>query len=183
MPEVNQPYRGWKLTLFQGGLRVPYVVKWPGHIPAGTQYTQPVSNIDILPTVVAAASGQLPADRTLDGVNLLPYLQNHAATQPARSLFWRDGGYRTVQDQGWKLIRSELPKKDWLFNLNVDPTEKVNLAEREPQKLATLAALLTAHHANMPHTLWPSFLKFPVMIDKTLDQKQLPQDEYTYWAN
>jgi uncharacterized sulfatase len=183
LPEVNQPYRGWKLTLFQGGLRVPYVAKWPGHIPAGTQYTQPVSNIDILPTVVAAAGGQMPTDRTLDGVNLLPYLQNNTATQPPRTLFWRDGGYRTVQDHGWKLIRSELPKKDWLFNLNVDPTEKVNLAEREPQKLADLVALLTAHHAKMPPSMWPSFLQFPVMIDKTLDQKQLPQDEYTYWAN
>jgi arylsulfatase A-like enzyme len=186
IPEVNQPYRGWKLTQFEGGIHVPYVAKWPGRIVAGTQYKQPVSNIDILPTVVAAAGGSLPTDRVMDGVNLLPFLGKNAAQQapqPNRSLFWRDGPYRTVQDGGWKLIVSEMPKKDWLFNLNADPTEKLNLAAAQPQKLAQLKAVLQAHHANMPASLWPSFIGLPVIIDKTLDQKEAPQDEYTYWYN
>ncbi|MEI8325740.1 MAG: sulfatase-like hydrolase/transferase [Betaproteobacteria bacterium] len=74
IPDVNSPYRGWKLTFFQGGVRVPYVAKWPGHIAPGTQYQQPVSNIDILPTVLAAAGATLPRDRVIDGVNLLPFL-------------------------------------------------------------------------------------------------------------
>jgi uncharacterized sulfatase len=186
IPEVNQPYRGWKLTQFEGGLHVPYVAKWPGRIAAGTQYKQPVSNIDILPTVVAAAGGSLPTDRVMDGVNLLPFLGKNAAQQapqPPRPLFWRDGPYRTVQDGGWKLIASEKPKKDWLFNLHADPTEKLNLAATEPQKLAQLKALLQAHHANMPAPLWPSFIGLPITIDKTLDQKESQQDEYTYWYN
>jgi len=183
LPEVNRPYRGWKLTLFEGGLRVPFVARWPGRIPAGMQYQPPVSNIDILPTVVAAAGGTLPADRVIDGVNLLPFLSATAAVQPPRPLFWRDGPYRTVQDQGWKLIVAERPKKHWLFNLNEDPTEKVNLAARQPEKVAQLKALLEAHHANMPPSLWPPFLEIPVMIDKTLDQKETPEDEYTYWIN
>ena len=183
LPELNQPYRGWKLTQFEGGVRVPYVAKWPGHIPAGIQYQQPVSNIDILPTVVAAAGATLPGDRVIDGVNLLPFLKANPAIQPSRPLFWRDGAYRTVQDQGWKLIVSERPKKNWLFNLNDDPTEKINLAERAPDKLAQLKSVLTAHHAGMPPSLWPSFLEIAVPIDKTLDQKQSPEDEYTYWAN
>ena len=183
LPEVNKPYRGWKLTLFEGGLRVPYVAKWPGHIAAGTQYKAAVSNIDILPTVVAAAGGKLPTDRTMDGVNLLPFLTRDAAPQPARPLFWRDGPYRTVQDQGWKLIVSQRPKKNWLFHLAVDPTEKVNLVDKEPQKLAELQALLVRHHAGMPAPLWPSFIEMPVSIDKTLDQKEAPGDEYTYWVN
>jgi len=183
LPEVNQPYRGWKLTLFQGGLRVPYVAKWPGHIPAGTQYRAPITNIDILPTVVAAAGGSLPTDRVMDGVNLLPYLTSAAATQPERPLFWRDGSYRTVQDQGWKLIVSERPKKTWLFNLRTDPTEKNNLVAQQPQKLAELQALLDRHHAGMPPPRWSSFIEFPVLIDKTMNQKQTPQDEYTYWVN
>jgi len=183
LPEVNRPYRGWKLTLFEGGLRVPFVAKWPGRIPAGMQYQPPVSNIDILPTVVAAAGGTLPADRVIDGVNLLPFLSATATVQPPRPLFWRDGPYRTVQDQGWKLIVAERPKKHWLFNLNEDPTEKVNLAARQPEKVAQLKALLEAHHANMPPSLWPPFLEIPVMIDKTLDQKPVPGDEYTYWIN
>ena len=105
------------------------------------------------------------------------------APQPPRPLFWRDGPYRTVQEGGWKLIASERPKKDWLFNLNADPTEKLNLAATEPQKLAQLKAVLQAHHANMPAPLWPSFIGLPITIDKTLDQKESPQDEYTYWYN
>ena len=183
LPEVNRPYRGWKLTLFEGGLRVPYVAKWPGHIPAGTQYKAPVSNIDILPTVVAAAGAKLPQDRTMDGVNLLPYLTRAAAAQPARPLFWRDGPYRAVQDQGWKLIVSERPKKSWLFHVADDPTEKVNLVDKEPAKAAALLAQLQQHHAQMPPALWPSFIELPVSIDKTLDQKEEAGDEYTYWVN
>ncbi len=188
LPEVNQPYRGWKLTLFEGGLRVPYVAQWPGHIAPGSVYAAPVSNIDILPTVVAAAGGKVPTDRVMDGVNLLPFLQGqksgHAATaQAARPLFWRDGPYRAVQSGGWKLIHAERPAKDWLFNLQADPTEKNNLASQQADKLAELSALLAAHHANMPAPLWPSFLEMPVMIDKTLDKKQTRDDEYTYWVN
>jgi uncharacterized sulfatase len=183
LPEVNQPFRGWKLTFFQGGLRVPYVAKWPGHIPAGLQYKEPVSNIDILPTVAAAAGAKLPTDRVIDGVNLLPHLAANPVPQPPRPLFWRDGPYRSVQDKGWKLIVAERPKKDWLFNLAIDPTEKINVAEQQQAKVAELKALLKAHNDPMPPPLWESFIEFPVLIDKTLDQKQLPGDEYTYWVN
>jgi uncharacterized sulfatase len=183
IPDVNKPYRGWKLTQFEGGIHVPYMAKWPGHIAAGTQYKAPISNIDILPTVVAAAGGMLPADRVMDGVNLLPFLGKNPARQPSRPLFWRAGPYRTVQEGGWKLIVSEMPKKDWLFNLNLDPTEKVNVAATQLEKMAQLKAALEAHHAKMPPPLWPSFIALPVAIDKTLDQKQTPADEYTYWYN
>ena len=183
LPDVNQPYRGWKLTQFEGGLRVPYMAKWPGHIAPGTQYKEPISNIDIMPTVVAAAGGTMPTDRTIDGVNLLPYLSATPTAQAARTLFWRDGPYRAMRDRNWKLIVSERPKKDWLFDLATDPTEKLNLASAQPEKLAQMKALLAAHHAQMPQPLWPSFLEMPVAIDKTLDQKSLPSDEYTYWSN
>ena len=183
LPEVNQPYRGWKLTQFEGGVRVPYVAKWPGHIPPGLQYKAPVSNIDILPTVVAAAGGTVPTDRVIDGVNLLPYLTKAGPTQPGRALHWRDGPLRTMQEGGWKLIVSQRPRKDWLFNLGDDPTERRNLAQTEPGKLAQLKARLEAHHATMPASLWPSFIELPVAIDKTLDQKQTAEDEYTYWYN
>ena len=183
IPDVNRPYRGWKLTFFEGGLRVPYVAKWPGHIAAGTQYQAPISNIDIMPTVLAAAGGKMPSDRPVDGVNLLPYLGKQPQAQPARPLFWRDGPYRAMRDRQWKLISAELPAKDWLFNMATDPTEKVNLAAREPQKLAELKAKMAAHHADMPPSGWASFVQVPVNIDKTLDQAEAPGDEYTYWYN
>jgi uncharacterized sulfatase len=183
LPDVNQPYRGWKLTQFEGGLRVPYVAKWPGHIPAGTRYEPPITNIDIMPTVLAAAGGVMPADRTTDGVNLLPFLSATPETQAPRALFWRDGPYRAMQENRWKLIVSERPKKEWLFNLTTDPTERANLATQQPQKLAQMRAKMEAHHANMPAPLWPSFIEMPVPIDKTLNQKPLPTDETVYWYN
>jgi arylsulfatase A-like enzyme len=183
IPDVNKPYRGWKLTMFEGGLRVPYVAKWPGHIAPGTQYQQPISNIDIMPTVVAAAGAKMPTDRTIDGLNLLPFLSAKPATQAPRPLYWRDGSYRAMQDNKWKLIVSERPKKDWLFNLAEDPTERINLAIDKPQMLAQMKAKMEAHHAQMPPSQWPSFLEMAIEIDKTLDQKHLPTDEYTYWNN
>lgn len=183
LPEVNQPFRGWKLTQFEGGLRVPYMAKWPGHIAPGSRHPAPMSNIDILPTLVAAAGAKLPTDRVVDGVNLLPYLGPDAAGQLDRPLFWRDGPYRAVLYQDWKLIVSEKPRKDWLFNLALDPTEKQNLATSQVQKLAQLKTMLQQHHAPMPPPLWPSFLQLPVSIDKTLDQTEKADDEYTYWYN
>jgi len=183
LPHINKPFRGWKLTQFEGGLRVPYVAKWPGHIPAGLRYSAPVSNIDILPTVMAAAGGQPPQDRVVDGVNLLPHLKAGGQPQASRALFWRDGPLRTIQEGGWKLTVSARPAKDWLYDLNSDPTEKNNLALQQPEKLAQMKAALVAHHAPMPAALWPSFLEIPIYIDKTLDQTTQAGDEYTYWSN
>jgi uncharacterized sulfatase len=184
IPEVNQPYRGWKLSFFEGGVRVPFVAQWPARIPAGTRHAAPVSGMDIFSTALAAAGVAPPADRPVDGINLLPYLAAPALPQPERPLFWRDGPYRAVQYQGWKLIASDRPRKDWLFNLREDPTERNNLADREPARLAQLRALQERHHAGMPAPLWQSFLQVPIFIDKTLDQKlDAAVDEYTYWSN
>lgn len=183
LPEVNRPYRGWKLTFFEGGLHVPYVAKWPGHITAGTHYKTPVSNIDILPTVVAAAGGQVPTDRVIDGVNLLPFLTATPSVQASRPLFWNDGSYQAMLHDGWKLQVAERPKKDWLYNLNEDPTERVNLAEQRKDKLAELKAMLAKHNATLPPSAWPSFLESSIMIDKTLDQPEAADDEFIFWQN
>lgn len=183
IPDVNAPYRGWKLTHFEGGLRVPFVASWPGRIAANSHFGAAVSNIDIFPTVLAAAGAQGAQGVGIDGVNLLPHLG--AAPQPlaSRPLFWRDGPLRAVQQDGWKLIVSGKPDKQWLFKLTTDPTEKHNLLSSEPAKAAQLRALLQAHHAPMPTPRWESFIELPVTIDKTLDQPYREGDEYTYWSN
>ena len=125
----------------------------------------------------------MPKDRAIDGVNLLPFLSAHPAKQPDRFLFWRDGPYRAMRDSTWKIIVSERPKKEWLFNLANDPTEKTNLAAEQPQRLTQMKAELEAHHATMPPAMWPSFIEIPIEIDKPLNQKHLPTDEYVYWYN
>ncbi len=183
LPEVNRPYRGWKLTLFEGGVRVPYAMKWPARIPAGTRFGAPVSSIDLLPTIAAAAGAKAPNDRPIDGVDLLPHLAAGGAALAPRPLFWRDGAYRSVIDDGWKLIVSARPARRWLFDLGADPTERNDLSAREPARVARLQSLLDAHHAKMPPPMWPSVIELPVAIDKTLDQPLTPADEVTYWLN
>ena len=81
--------RGGKGTVFEGGIRVPFLVQWRGKLPAGMTYDQPVSTLDLLPTVVAAADGSVPATRHVDGVDLLPFLQGEQMGPPHEILFWR----------------------------------------------------------------------------------------------
>ena len=183
LPEVNQPYRGWKLTYFEGGIHVAFAAKWPAQIPAGTVYGEAISAIDLVPTVAAAAGAALPQDRPIDGVDLLPYLRGEKTGAPHDALFWRDGSYQVVIAGGWKLQVAERPRKTWLFHLDKDPTEREELSAREPAKLAELKALLDAHNAQMVAPLWPSFIELPVMVDRTLDQPEQPGDEVVYWQN
>ena len=183
LPEVNQPFRGWKLTFFEGGTRVAFAAKWPARIPAGMAYGEPIASIDLLPTVIAAAGGAPPDDRPIDGVDLLPYLTGAKTGAPHDALFWRDGSYQVVIAGGWKLQVAARPQRTWLYHLDVDPTERRELSAQEPAKLAELKALLDAHNAQMAEPLWPSFLEMPVMVDKTLDQPEVEGDEVVYWQN
>ncbi len=179
LPEVNKPYRGWKLTFFEGGIRVPMFVKWPGHIKPGSKSETMVSHLDLLPTAAAAAGAELPSDRVIDGVNLLPLLE--AAPVVPRVIFWRDGHYQAVQVAGWKLQTADRPNKTWLFNLNEDPTEKKDLAAEMPDKVAELKALIAKHNATQREPLFPAAGEMPVTIDKTLEESATKDDEYIYW--
>src|SRR5690606_25553717 len=129
---INRPYRGWKLSHFEGGLHVPFLARWPARIPPGTTYAAPVSHLDLFATIAAAAGAPLPAERRIDGVDLLPYVTGQADGVPHETLFWRQGYQQTVLHQGWKLITTERPPMDWLFHLATDPTEQHNVADRHP---------------------------------------------------
>jgi uncharacterized sulfatase len=183
VPDVNKPFRGFKLTFFEGGIRVPYLARWPQKIPAGSHFPHPVSGVDLMPTIAAAAGVALPTDRAIDGVNILAQLGVAEPKTPHEALFWRDGEYQAVIAGGWKLQVAERPAKSWLYHLDDDPTERHNLSDTQPQKLAEMKALLASHNAEMSPPLWPSFIEMPVMVDKTLDQPQAADDEYVYWQN
>jgi arylsulfatase A-like enzyme len=164
-------------------MHVAFAAKFPGRIPAGTVFDEPVSSVDLLPTIAAAAGAPLPADRPIDGVNLLPYLAGEKTGAPHDALFWSDGTYQAVIAKGWKLQVAARPQKTWLYHLEQDPTEREELSAREPAKLAELKGLLDAHSAQMARPLWPSFIELPVMVDKTLDQPEVVGDETVYWQN
>ncbi len=183
LPDINKPYRGWKLTHFEGGTHVPFMARWPARIPPNSRMSAPVHHIDLFHTIAAAAGAQVPTDRKLDGVDLIPYVTGAVQGIPHKTLFWREGHHQSVQHEGWKLIRADRPDSRWLFNLIDDPTEQRNLASIEPGKLAELEALLTVHNAEQADPLWPSVLDAPQLIDKHGGQEYEPGDEYIYWPN
>ena len=183
LPDVNKPYRGWKLTLFEGGVHVPFMAQWPSRIPAGSRYDHPVSHMDIFATAAAAAGAAVPSDRKIDGVDLLPFVVGERDGVPHETLFWRQGHHQVVLHDGWKLIVSGREDKRWLFDLNTDPTEERDLAAVQPDRLRTLTARLAAHNAEQAEPLWPSVIDAPQLIDKTEAETYVEGDEYVYWPN
>ena len=183
LPDINKPYRGWKLTHFEGGMHVPFLAKWPSQIKKGTRFLPPIHHMDIFHTIAAAAGASVPKDRKLDGVDLIPYIQGKNKEKPHKTLFWREGHHQSVLHEGWKLIKADLPNKKWLFNLNEDPTERNNLDKEKPKKLSQLENLLTLHNAEQAEPLWPSVLDWPQLIDKHGGQDYEEGDEYIYWPN
>jgi uncharacterized sulfatase len=183
LPEVNRPFRGWKITLFEGGLHVPYVAKWPARIPAGIEVVSPVHHFDMYATAAAAAGAPMPNDRKMDGVDLVPFVTGEAAGVPHRALFWRSGASQTALVDGWKINVSDPPGRSWLFDMNADPTEQHDLSAQRPDKLAELQAALAAYNAEQAPPAWPSQISVPINIDKDLTQPDAPDDEYIYWSN
>lgn len=186
IPEVNQPFRGWKITMFEGGLRVPMMIKWPSKITAGTVVDTPVAHIDVMPTLAAAAATQSKAAE-IDGVNLLPLVTSQGDQSWDReTLFWQNGHYQVVRHGDWKLQVNDRPTDGlqyWLFDLAKDPTEQNNLAAVRQDKVKELNALLVDHQANAVTTLYPATTQMPVMVDKTLAEEFEEGDEYVYTPN
>jgi len=183
LPEINRPYRGWKMTFFEGGVHVPFFAKWPAGLPKGETFDEPVAHIDVFSTAAAAAGAPLPADRRIDGVNLIPFARGESRGAPHEALFWRSGHYRSLVADGWKLQVSERPKRTWLFHLRDDPTERTDLSAQQPEKVRALEALLAATEAEMVAPAWPSLIEGPIAIDHPLGVPDAPDDEYVYWAN
>ena len=183
LPEVNRPFRGWKITLFEGGIHVPFFAKWPARIAPARVFDAPVHHFDLYATAAAAAGAPLPDDREIDGVDLLPFVQGDASGRPHEALFWRSGSSQTALVGDWKLNVSDPPGRSWLFDLRRDPTEQRDLSAERPDVLARLQAALAAHNAEQAPPAWPSQGSFPVNIDKDLTQPDAPDDEYIYWSN
>ena len=186
IPDVNAPHRGWKMTLFEGGIHIPYFIKWPAKIPAGTTVTQPVHHFDVFATAAAAGGATMPSDRKMDGVDLLPFAKGEAQGVTHERLFWRSGASQTALVDGWKLNISRprgTDSRKWLFDLRVDPTEQVDLSEKHPEKLAELEAALEAHNAEQAPSMWPSAGSMGINLDKDLSIPDAPDDEYVYWTN
>ncbi len=182
LDDLNKPYRGWKITNFEGGIHVPFFVRWPAGLPQGTTFEAPVHHFDIFATA-AEAAGAAP-ERPIDGVSLLPFARGERATErPHETLFWRAGAYRTVRHGDWKLAVDPIIKQTWLFDLARDPGERENVAATYPAVVADLKARLAAHDAEMVPPLWDSVMVTPINVDKHLRQTKSAEDTYIYWHN
>lgn len=167
----NGPLRGFKMTTWEGGTRVPFSFQWKGKVPAGKTYENPIIQLDILPTALAAAGVEAEPKWKLDGVNLLPYLTGKKSDQPHKTLYWRYGDQWAVRDGDWKLVAgNDGNKKDGeLYNLADDISESKNLAADMPDKAQELKSLWDRWNAEQAP---PSSPKEKPNTNKTQQQKK-----------
>jgi len=156
----NAPLRGGKFTNFEGGINVPFLVRWRDTIPAGAACTHAVSALDVFATAVDAAGADLPSDRPYDGVSLLPYLTGRTAAPPHGALFWRAEYHKAIRKGDWKLVKDEMSRRTVLYDLATDKGERRNLAAAHPEVVRELEQALTRWENEMVSPLWPRVMDF-----------------------
>ncbi len=162
----NLPLKGGKLTQFEGGINIPFILKWKNHIPPNTVYDQPVIALDIFPTLAAACSAFLPRDRVYDGLNLLPYFDKRKIDVPHEQLYWRDDHIHVIRKGDYKLIFSS--RDNWLelYNLKLDKNERNDLSQLMPEKVLELKYDLQQWEKTLPKKpLWPRIMDHRFIID------------------
>ena len=151
---TNDPLRDEKGSLYEGGIREPLIVRWPGVVEPGSASDEVVSSVDLFPTLVDIAGGQLPAGQVLDGVSLVPVLRG-AEGDAERAVFWHYPHYHhdvpagAVRKGNYKLIEFYDDGHLELYDLSADIGERNNLADRMPEKAAELQSLLEAWRADV----------------------------------
>ncbi|HUQ68602.1 MAG TPA: sulfatase-like hydrolase/transferase [Planctomycetaceae bacterium] len=145
----NRPLRREKGTVYEGGIRVPFVVKWTGHVPAAKIYTQPVVSLDIAATALAAAGVASPTDNPLDGVDLIPYLAGRKPEPPHETLYWRFVDQRAIRQGKWKLMTPR-GEPEALYDLATDLSESTDVAAANPEIVAQLRAAYANWDAQLP---------------------------------
>ena len=158
--QSSGPFRGIKRDLYEGGIRVPLIVRWPAKIKRGTVSDRVSAFWDILPT--AAEMAQAPVPEKLDGLSLLPTLLGKAQTNQHDFLYWEfheRGFQQAARMDDWKAVRPQVGKPIELYNLKTDPGEKENVAEKNPEVVAKLEAYLKT--ARTESADWPIKLAKP----------------------
>lgn len=157
--ESNGPLRNWKGSLYEGGIRVPLIARWPGRIPAGTTSNHICAFWDLFATLAEAAGGQAPEQH--DGISIMPALQNEPDQPQHDYLYWEFPSYRgqqAIRMGRWKGIRTNLFRQDadhslQLYDLETDIGEQNNLAEHHPEIVQTM--LETMRNARVPSDHFP----------------------------
>lgn len=165
----NSPFSGCKATFLEGGIRIPFIMKWENHLKKGTNFDYPVSTLDIVPTAIEMAGGNADDFKILDGVDILPYITGENKNKPHETLYWNgDGTFSAIRDNDWKLITmpDRLPE---LYNLASDPSEKVNLVQEEPEITKELLRKLFAWRNANDNARWQLQKKYEAQLIKLFD--------------
>jgi len=132
----SKPFRGAKGTGWEGGLRVPFCMRWDGHVKPETRDNRPIVTLDLVPTFIKAAGGEIDPAWGLDGVDLMPFLTGERSGRPHQEIYCDWGGWNVLRAGDWKLIRHDGPWQ--LYDLADDPAEADNLAVKHPEKVEDL---------------------------------------------
>ena len=152
--QSNGPLKLGKLFLFEGGIRVPMVLKLPSTFEPNSVYDQPTSTLDLFPTICSVAGIKLATEIRLDGEDLTPFIKGKVSSPPHETLFWSNGPNIAVRHGDWKLVKSY--DNTWLFNLASDIGESKNLANSEPGIVEQLETLYHKWRSQMSEPAWPS---------------------------
>lgn len=159
---INSPYRGWKLTLFEGGIKVPLIF-WKDGI-ASQEVAQRAMHIDIMPTIHGLINEELT--HSVDGIDL--FADEYDLNK--RPIFWKTGHNKVVIKDNWKLQVEEYSQKQWLFNLADDPTEQLELSDQYPEKVYELMALIDQHSEGAKNFIYKPPLLANVDVDRNLKE-------------
>jgi arylsulfatase A len=149
--------RGRKRSMYEGGIRVPGIVRWPGRITPGTTADAPIVGSDLFPTVLGICAVKPPSDRVIDGADVLPVLTGKAATvQRQAPLYWRlnmappkENLHMALRDGDWKLLAAQDFTHFELYNLKADPQETTDLKAKEPERFSALRKTLETRNAEI----------------------------------
>lgn len=162
---TNAPYKGGKLTMFEGGVNVPFIMKWKGKIPEGVIYENPVSSMDIFMTSVEAAECELPDDRVYDGINLVPFINNEVDSIPHDVFYWKSDHIQAMRKGNWKFLLSTRDKWMELYNISTDKYEHYDLNEVDSDTLIKLRQEFDIWEKDLHKPLWPRLMDHKFTID------------------
>jgi arylsulfatase A-like enzyme len=146
--------RGGALTLYEGGVRVPFIMRWPAVLKAGQRYERPVSLMDIFPTVLAITGAERPAGKRIDGVNLLPYVSGKKEGWPHETLLWMRRPLMAARYKDFKLLRDSDSGVLEVYDLAADPVERKNLASSRSDLVSSVQANMDIARTFANDPLW-----------------------------
>ncbi|NLR94311.1 sulfatase-like hydrolase/transferase [Flammeovirga agarivorans] len=164
----NSPLSGTKASHYEGGIRVPFLMKLP-NVSSQDIYQQPISTLDILPTCFALGGGEDKILETIDGVNLLPYLQNANSEIPHKELYWKKENRGAVRSGNWKFLRfPDRPAE--LYDLSKDIGETNNLAAIFPEKVKEMYQMLFNWETTLSRPRWQLQRKYEKAAMERIDK-------------